>query len=83
MIAPTSNDVHCSVGARLEVRESTSPPTVTFSHFATVPGLSIAAAAALFDRKSGLYWLVSNVARDGLIEWDAEASPEPCAPDSP
>jgi hypothetical protein len=85
IIAPTTNDIHCSYGAVLQMHnadatDSALAPRLTFSHFGTVPGLSVGLAAVLFDSRSHLYWLVSNVARDGLMSWDTEKSQEPCAP---
>ena len=50
-----------------------------FERFAFLPGLSVAHPAIVWDGPSQLYWMVSNMNRDGLRAWDADARAAPCA----
>lgn len=92
VVLRVNNDVHCNLAALVTVNDSalTQPdaapaatadvPHARFERFAFLPGLSVAHPAIVWDARSQLYWMVSNVNRNALRAWDAAAEAAPYAP---
>ncbi|KDD71737.1 hypothetical protein H632_c4485p0, partial [Helicosporidium sp. ATCC 50920] len=71
-IMRVNNDYQCDMAALLEWTPSQQEPGSMqgrLLRYAFVPGLSVAHATLVFDRRSGLYWMASNVNRDSLRTW--------------
>jgi hypothetical protein len=71
-IMRVNNDLLCDLAALVEYDDVSVPGQLTgrFLRYASVPGLSVAHPALLYDAASDLYWLVSNVNRDPLRRWN-------------
>jgi len=72
IIARVNNDLLCNLAAVVELDDA-SGLDARFLRYTSVPGLSIAHPAILFDETSDLYWMATNLPRASTRQWNKAA----------
>ena len=67
-----NNDVNCDLAAITELEITNAKPEMRFVRYAFVPGLGVGHPAIIFDEKTSVYWMATNIAKSSTIPFEKE-----------